>query len=60
VQGLRAYLLKGGFLWADDFWGPWAWDDFTREIGKVLPREQYPVRELPFEHPLFGMMFILK
>ena len=21
VAGLRAYLLKGGFLWSDDFWG---------------------------------------
>ena len=37
VQALRKYLLKGGFLWADDFWGPWAWSDFTGEIGKVLP-----------------------
>ena len=23
--GLRAYLLKGGFLWVDDFWGTRAW-----------------------------------
>ena len=21
VTALRAYLLKGGFLWVDDFWG---------------------------------------
>ena len=26
VAGLRRYLLKGGFLWADDFWGPTAWE----------------------------------
>src|SRR5215213_5956456 len=23
AEGLRTYLLKGGFLWVDDFWGPW-------------------------------------
>src|SRR5690242_743857 len=25
VQRLREYLLKGGFLWVDDFWGTAAW-----------------------------------
>ena len=25
VLRLREYLQKGGFLWADDFWGPIAW-----------------------------------
>jgi hypothetical protein len=57
VAGLRAYLLKGGFLWADDYWGPWAWDDFAGEIGKVLPPAQYPIRELTFDHPIFKTMF---
>ena len=23
---LRDYLLKGGFLWVDDFWGSWEWE----------------------------------
>jgi hypothetical protein len=23
---LKEYLLKGGFLWVDDFWGSYAWD----------------------------------
>ncbi len=27
---LREYLLKGGFLWADDFWGDYAWVSFAR------------------------------
>ena len=26
VVNLRNYLLKGGFLWVDDFWGTPAWD----------------------------------
>jgi hypothetical protein len=57
AAALRDYLLKGGFLWADDFWGPWAWEDFTSEIAKVLPPGQYPVRELSPDHPLFRIMF---
>jgi hypothetical protein len=57
VTALRSYLLKGGFLWADDFWGPWAWDDFAAEIGKVLPAAQYPIREVTADHPIFRTMF---
>jgi hypothetical protein len=57
VAALRSYLLKGGFLWADDFWGPWAWDDFAREIGQVLPPAQYPIQELTPDHPIFKTMF---
>ena len=34
---LRLYLLKGGFLWVDDFWGLDAWDVWASQIRKVLP-----------------------
>jgi hypothetical protein len=57
VKALRSYLLKGGFLWADDFWGPWAWDDFVAEIAKVLPPAQYPVREIAPDHAILKTMF---
>lgn len=57
AAALRSYLLKGGFLWADDYWGPWAWDDFAREIGNVLPSNEYPIRDLPMDHPIFKTMF---
>jgi hypothetical protein len=57
VTALRSYLLKGGFLWADDFWGPWAWDDFAAEIGKVLPPGQYPIRDVTADHALLKTMF---
>jgi uncharacterized protein DUF4159 len=53
VKGLREYLLKGGFLWADDFWGNWAWEVFQREIRKVLPPRTYPTVDLPIDHPIF-------
>src|SRR3954453_73895 len=35
VAGLRAYLLKGGFLWADHFWGPEAPESWTSELARV-------------------------
>ena len=43
AAGLRDYLLKGGFLWVDDFWGPWAWEAFIDEIAKALPPGEFPV-----------------
>jgi hypothetical protein len=50
---LREYLLKGGFLWADDFWGEYAWRIWERTIRKVLPESEYPIVELDLSHPLF-------
>ena len=38
VARLRDYLLKGGLIYVDDFWGPWAWDNWSREIGRILPK----------------------
>ena len=57
ARRLRTYLLKGGFLWVDDFWGTRAWDQWAREIGKVLPPSEYPIVDLPLEHELFRSMF---
>ncbi|HYE31081.1 MAG TPA: DUF4159 domain-containing protein [Methylomirabilota bacterium] len=58
VKALRAYLLRGGFLLVDDFWGPEEWNNFYREIKKVLPDHE-PV-ELGVEHEIFRMLFPLK
>ena len=51
------YLLKGGFLWVDDFWGTRAWEQWSREIGRVLPETDYPILDLPIDHELFRTMF---
>src|SRR6266536_3793895 len=42
---LRDYLLRGGFLWADDFWGEYAWTVWQREIAKALP--EYQIVDIP-------------
>ena len=60
VVRLRAYLLKGGFLWADDFWGDEAWSSLTSELARILPPDQYPVVQLTPDHPVFRTMFEMK
>jgi hypothetical protein len=60
AEVLRTYLRKGGFLWADDFWGSYAWDHFEGEISKVLPPGEYPIKDLPLDHPLFRSQFVVK
>lgn len=59
VSALRDYLLKGGFLWVDDFWGTRAWDNFESEIARVLPPGQYPLKDFGPDHPIYRTMFPL-
>ena len=40
AEQLRQYLLKGGFLWVDDFWGTAAWEHWASQIGRVLPPDR--------------------
>ena len=55
VKGLREYLLAGGFLMIDDFWGTWEWDNFEREIKRVLP--EYQIEDIPLDHPIFNTVY---
>ena len=50
---MRQYLLKGGFIWSDDSWGTYAWQNFESEMAKVLPEPQYRFVDLPPTHPMF-------
>lgn len=50
---LREYLLKGGFLWVDDFWGTDAWEQWVSQIRKVFDPGAYPIVDLPPTHPIF-------
>jgi hypothetical protein len=57
IERLRLYLLKGGFLWVDDFWGTQAWRQWSNEIAKVLPPSEFPIEEVPMGDPLLKSMF---
>jgi len=58
VPILRKYLLNGGVLMADDFWGQKQWDNFERNIKRVLPERQFI--DLDMSHPIFHCVFDLK
>jgi hypothetical protein len=58
VPALRRYLLNGGFLMVDDFWGDYEWENFYREIKRVFP-EREP-EELPLEHEIFHCVYRMK
>jgi hypothetical protein len=60
VAILRKYLLNGGFLMFDDFWGVREYNAFYEEIKKVFPEPQYEPEELPDDHPIFHCVFDLK
>jgi hypothetical protein len=75
VRALRNYLLTGGFLMVDDFWGDDEWENFYEQVNRIFPElpdylpAQSPganldggisIRELPIEHPIFHTVFDLK
>jgi len=57
VVRFREYLLKGGFAFVSDYWGPLAKDQFDEQIGRALPRSQYPIVNIPLDHPIWHTQF---
>ena len=41
IERLREYLLRGGFLVVDDFWGPEQWEIFRLTHGSRVPRQAH-------------------
>ena len=60
VAALRQYLLKGGFIWVDDYWGPDAWENWQAQIAQVLPPREYPILDITLDHPIFKSQFEVK
>ncbi|HEX7082204.1 MAG TPA: DUF4159 domain-containing protein [Gammaproteobacteria bacterium] len=54
---LREYLLAGGFLWIDDFWGEAEWWNVEGLMKDVLPGQSW--REIPPDHPILHSVFDL-
>ncbi len=57
AKGLREYLQRGGFLWADDFWGEYAWDHWVGELRKALPASEFAITDVPLDHPIFHVLY---
>lgn len=54
VQGMRNYLLKGGFLLFDDFDGS-HWFNFEAQMKRVLPEGR--IIRLDVSHPIFDSFY---
>lgn len=52
---LRNYMLNGGFILVDDFWGTKEWEVFHKALKVIFPNRE-PV-ELPLEHEIFHTVF---
>jgi hypothetical protein len=57
VHALRDYFRKGGFLWVDDFWGSFAWDHWNQQIARVLPPSEFPIIDVPLDHPIMHTLY---
>jgi hypothetical protein len=55
AANLREYLLRGGFLMLDDFWGTWEWQNVEEQMRKVFP--EYQIKSLSLDHPVFHCYF---
>lgn len=55
AKALREYLLNGGFLWLDDFWGEEEWENMAFEMKKVFPNRNFV--ELPLTNQLYHCVF---
>jgi hypothetical protein len=57
VARLREYLLRGGFLMLDDFWGTEEWDRFYESMRLVFPDR--PIVEIPDADSIFHTVYDL-
>lgn len=48
---LREYSRRGGFIFFDDFWGEYEWQNVQEQFHRVFP--EYEIKDLPLNHPIF-------
>ncbi len=57
ARTLREYLLRGGFLLCDSFYGTIEWEGFLASLQRVFPDR--PVVNLPDDHPILHAVYDL-
>ena len=55
---LRNYMLNGGFVLVDDFWGTEEWEGFYQAFKQIWPDREF--EEVPLEHDIFSIVFPIK
>lgn len=58
IAALKKYLLNGGFLMLDDFWGEGAWANVAQVFKQVFPDRVFT--ELSLDHPIYHCVFEIK
>src|SRR5207244_8083252 len=58
AKKVREYLLRGGFMLCDSFFGTQEWEGFLRGIRQIFPDRE--ITELPDDDPIFGAVFPVK
>ncbi|HEU4623799.1 MAG TPA: DUF4159 domain-containing protein [Steroidobacteraceae bacterium] len=57
AANLREYLLRGGFMFCDSFFGSSNWTGFEESLRRVFPDR--PILDLKDDHPIFHTVFDL-
>jgi len=57
AAALRAYLLHGGFVFCDSFFGERNWEIFQASLRRVFPDR--PIIDLTDDHPVFHTVYDL-
>lgn len=55
INALRNYLLNGGFLFIDDFWGSWALANLTEQMKLVFPDRE--IVDISPTHHIFDIVY---
>jgi hypothetical protein len=55
ADGLRDYLLAGGFLLMDDFWGNAQWNNAANHLEYIFP--EYDIVDVPMDHLIFRIVY---
>lgn len=57
AEKIRDYLLRGGFLFCDSFFGSGSWAGFEAGMWQIFPDRQ--IVDLPDDHPIFHIVYEL-
>jgi hypothetical protein len=58
AKAMRLYLLNGGFMMVDDFWGDEAWEHFAHQLKLIFPDRAPELLDLT--HPIFHNVYSFK
>lgn len=60
IEGMREYLLRGGFLLVDDFRSSYEMRNFEYHFKRAFPEAEYKIKPLDVTHPIFNCFFTIK